>query len=70
MLPDAKNPKVNLEPEGTFTFTATGGAGDSAYELKLDLFDKVNVEVNFLGMVDVGVFVSSGTVVAYKTYFD
>ncbi|CAO2839726.1 unnamed protein product [Amaranthus hypochondriacus] len=44
MLPDAKNPKVNLEPEGTFTFTATGGAGDSAYELKLDLFDKVNVE--------------------------
>ncbi|XP_057549155.1 uncharacterized protein OsI_027940-like isoform X2 [Amaranthus tricolor] len=44
MLPDAKNPKVNLGPEGTFTFTATGGADDSAYELTLDLFDKVNVE--------------------------
>ncbi|KMT05978.1 hypothetical protein BVRB_7g164660 [Beta vulgaris subsp. vulgaris] len=44
MLPDAKNPKVNLGPEGTFTFTATGGAGDHVYELKLDLFDKVNVE--------------------------
>lgn len=43
-LPDAKNPKVNLDPEGTFTFSATGGAGDHVYELKLDLFDKVNVE--------------------------
>uniref|UniRef100_A0A803L9W4 Co-chaperone protein p23 n=1 Tax=Chenopodium quinoa TaxID=63459 RepID=A0A803L9W4_CHEQI len=45
MLPDAKNPKVNLAPEGTFTFSATGGAGDNAYELTLDLFDKVDVEV-------------------------
>ena len=53
MLPDAKNPKVNLGPEGTFTFTATGGADDSAYELTLDLFDKVNVEVNLLVMVDI-----------------
>lgn len=44
LLPDAKNPKVNLDPEGTFTFSATGGAGDNAYELKLDLFGKVNVE--------------------------
>lgn len=44
MLPDAKNPKVNLGPEGTFTFTATGGAGDNVYELKLELFDKVDVE--------------------------
>ena len=46
MLPDAKGPKVNLGPEGTFTFSATGGAGDNEYELKLDLFDKVNVEVS------------------------
>lgn len=53
MLPDAKNPKVNLGPEGTFTFTATGGAGDHVYELKLDLFDKVNVEVILIVMVDV-----------------
>ncbi|XP_021775374.1 uncharacterized protein OsI_027940-like [Chenopodium quinoa] len=44
MLPDAKNPKVNLAPEGTFTFSATGGAGDNVYELTLELFDKVNVE--------------------------
>ncbi|XP_074305547.1 uncharacterized protein OsI_027940-like [Silene latifolia] len=44
MLPDAKNPKVNLGPEGTFTFSATGGGGDLEYEIKLDLCDKVNVE--------------------------
>lgn len=44
MLPDAKNPKVNLGPEGTFSFSATGGAGNNAYELTLELFDKVDVE--------------------------
>ncbi|KAK9726298.1 hypothetical protein RND81_05G204500 [Saponaria officinalis] len=44
MLPDAKNAKVNLGPEGTFTFSATGGAENHDYELKLDLCDKVNVE--------------------------
>ncbi|KAM3735792.1 hypothetical protein ACB098_10G114200 [Castanea mollissima] len=43
-LPDAKNAKVNLEPEGVFTFSASAGAEDHLYELKLDLFDKVNVE--------------------------
>ncbi|KAL2945410.1 hypothetical protein RDABS01_006168 [Bienertia sinuspersici] len=36
--------RFNLGPEGTFTFSATGGAGDHVYELKLDLCDKVNVE--------------------------
>lgn len=44
-LPDAKDAKVNLEPEGVFNFTANAGTGNSAYELKLELFDKVNVEV-------------------------
>lgn len=44
-LPDAKNAKVNLEPEGVFSFSASAGAGDLLYELKLNLFDKVNVEV-------------------------
>ncbi|XP_009799463.1 uncharacterized protein OsI_027940-like [Nicotiana tabacum] len=43
-LPDAKNPKVNLDPEGIFTFSATAGPESYAYELKLELFDKVNVE--------------------------
>ncbi|GAB4841138.1 hypothetical protein Ancab_021882 [Ancistrocladus abbreviatus] len=43
-LPDAKNVKVNLDPEGIFTFSASAGAGNHVYELKLDLFDKVNVE--------------------------
>lgn len=45
LLPDAKDSKVNLDPEGVFTFSATAGAGDRHYELKLELLDKVNVEV-------------------------
>ncbi|KAH9730406.1 hypothetical protein KPL70_009643 [Citrus sinensis] len=43
-LPDAKNAKVNLEPEGVFSFSASAGAENHLYELKLELFDKVNVE--------------------------
>ncbi|GMH25962.1 hypothetical protein Nepgr_027805 [Nepenthes gracilis] len=43
-LPDAKNAKVNLDPEGTFAFSASAGAANHLYELKLYLFDKVNVE--------------------------
>ncbi|WCJ21344.1 Co-chaperone protein p23-1 [Euphorbia peplus] len=43
-LPDAKNAKVNLEPEGVFKFTASAGADNNSYELTLELFDKVNVE--------------------------
>ncbi|KAI5070996.1 hypothetical protein GOP47_0013247 [Adiantum capillus-veneris] len=37
-LPDAKDPKVKIEPEGKFCFSATG------YELDLDLFEKINIE--------------------------
>ncbi|XVF32757.1 hypothetical protein REPUB_Repub17cG0110700 [Reevesia pubescens] len=44
LLPDSKNAKVNLEPEGVFTFSATAGADNKLYEFKLDLHDKVNVE--------------------------
>ncbi|TYH96061.1 hypothetical protein ES332_A12G152700v1 [Gossypium tomentosum] len=44
LLPDSKNAKVNLEPEGVFNFSATAGTDNNTYELKLDLFDKVNVE--------------------------
>eukprot|EP00262_Sarcandra_glabra_P014014 TRINITY_DN39_c0_g1_i6.p1 TRINITY_DN39_c0_g1~~TRINITY_DN39_c0_g1_i6.p1 ORF type:complete len:188 (+),score=53.98 TRINITY_DN39_c0_g1_i6:132-695(+) len=43
-LPDAENVKVNLEPDGVFTFSATAGAEHHFYELKLNLHDKVNVE--------------------------
>ncbi|XP_026661318.2 uncharacterized protein OsI_027940-like [Phoenix dactylifera] len=43
-LPDAKDVKVNLEPDGIFTFSATAGAENNLYELKMDLYDKVNVE--------------------------
>ncbi|PPD91961.1 hypothetical protein GOBAR_DD11109 [Gossypium barbadense] len=44
LLPDSKNAKVNLEPEGVFTLSANAGADNNLYELKLDLYDKVNVE--------------------------
>ncbi|KAJ7972954.1 HSP20-like chaperone [Quillaja saponaria] len=44
LLADAKNAKVDLHPDGVFTFSASAGAGDNLYELKLELFDKVNVE--------------------------
>ncbi|KAK2654551.1 hypothetical protein Ddye_014407 [Dipteronia dyeriana] len=44
LLLDAKNAKVNLEPEGVFNFSASAGAENHEFELKLDLFDKVNVE--------------------------
>ena len=44
-LPDAKNPKVKIEPEGKFEFSATVGAENVVYEFELHLFDKVNVEV-------------------------
>ncbi|XP_022770920.1 uncharacterized protein OsI_027940-like [Durio zibethinus] len=44
LLPDSKNAKVNLEPEGVFTFSATAGADNNLYEVKLDLHDKVIVE--------------------------
>ncbi|CAL5433249.1 unnamed protein product [Camellia sinensis] len=44
LLPDAKNAKVKLEPDGSFIFSASAGAENHLYELKLDLFEKVNVE--------------------------
>ncbi|KAH7405555.1 hypothetical protein KP509_15G075800 [Ceratopteris richardii] len=43
-LPDAINPKVNIEPEGRFTFSATAGPENTLYELDLQFFDKINVE--------------------------
>lgn len=51
LLPDSKNAKVNLEPEGVFTLSANAGADNNLYELKLDLYDKVNVEVRFRHLV-------------------
>lgn len=44
-LPDAKDPKVKLEPEGKFVFSAVAGADNFLFEIELELFDKVNVEV-------------------------
>ncbi|CAA3028142.1 Hypothetical predicted protein [Olea europaea subsp. europaea] len=42
-LPDAKNVKLNLEPEGKFFFSATSGANNVPYEIDIDLYDKVDV---------------------------
>ncbi|KAL2642762.1 hypothetical protein R1flu_010349 [Riccia fluitans] len=41
-LPDAKNPKVKLEPQGRFVFSALA-AGGSEHELDLELFGGVDV---------------------------
>ncbi|CAM0873445.1 unnamed protein product [Alopecurus aequalis] len=42
-LPDAKDVKLNLKPDGHFNFSAQG-PDDMQYELDLELFDAVNVE--------------------------
>jgi hypothetical protein len=50
-LPDAKDAKVDLEPEGAFKFSGNAGTVGNLYELKLDLNDKVNVEVIYFHVV-------------------
>lgn len=45
LLPDAKDADVKLDPEGVFEFSAKAGPENQVYELKLELNDKVNVEV-------------------------
>lgn len=45
VLADTKDAKVNLAPEGVFSFSAT--AGQHAYDLKLELADNVNVDVSY-----------------------
>lgn len=44
-LPDAQNVNLKLEPEGKFFFSATAGAEKTPYEVDLDLYDKVDVDV-------------------------
>lgn len=44
-LPDAQDVKLKLEPEGKFYFSATAGAEKIPYEIDIDLFDKVDVNV-------------------------
>ncbi|KAJ4976861.1 hypothetical protein NE237_001967 [Protea cynaroides] len=41
-LPDAKDVKVKLEPEGRFIFSATKDS--MPYEVDIELYDKINVE--------------------------
>ena len=45
-LPDAKDVKLKLEPEGKFFFSATSGVDNVPYELDMDLYDKVDVNVS------------------------
>ncbi|KAK1436397.1 hypothetical protein QVD17_02176 [Tagetes erecta] len=42
-LPDAKDVKLKLEPEGKFYFSATSGADNIPYEIDINLYDKVDV---------------------------
>ncbi|KVH94471.1 hypothetical protein Ccrd_003467 [Cynara cardunculus var. scolymus] len=54
LLADTKDAKVNLAPEGVFTFSAT--AGTHQYDLKLELFDKVNVDESKINTGERSVF--------------
>ncbi|KAH7287825.1 hypothetical protein KP509_32G076800 [Ceratopteris richardii] len=45
-LPDAREPKVKLEPEGKFCFNAIAGPSNDVFEIELELFDKVDVEAS------------------------
>ncbi|RDX85853.1 hypothetical protein CR513_32895, partial [Mucuna pruriens] len=55
-LPDSKNAKVDLTPDGIFTFSANAGAQGHLYELKLELFDKANVEESKINVGVRGIF--------------
>lgn len=44
-LPDAQDVNLTLEPEGKLHFSATAGAEKIPYEVNIDLFDKVDVNV-------------------------
>lgn len=44
-LPDAQDVKLKLEPEGKIFFSATSGPDKIPYEVNLDLYDKVDVNV-------------------------
>ncbi|CAL9203619.1 uncharacterized protein OsI_027940-like [Musa acuminata AAA Group] len=56
-LPDAKDVKVNLEPDGIFTFFATAGTGNNTYELKMDLYDKVDKDASKINIGVRSIFV-------------
>ncbi|KAI3733084.1 hypothetical protein L1987_64301 [Smallanthus sonchifolius] len=45
-LPDAKDVKLKLEPEGKFYFSATSAADNIPYEIDIDLYDKVDVNAS------------------------
>ncbi|KAJ9560599.1 hypothetical protein OSB04_005759 [Centaurea solstitialis] len=42
-LPDAKEVKLKLEPEGKFFFSATSGSDNIPYQIDINLYDKVDV---------------------------
>ena len=44
-LPDAKDTKCEITPEGKFTYSATVGKDNTKFETELELFDKIDVEV-------------------------
>ncbi|WOK99132.1 co-chaperone protein p23-1 isoform X1 [Canna indica] len=47
-LPDAKDVKINLDPEGKFSFYATKDG--FPYEVSLELFDRINVKESKLSI--------------------
>lgn len=49
-LPDAKDVKLNLEPDGRFLFSAK--KDEIPYQVDLELFDKVNAEVHIVNLLE------------------
>ena len=44
-MPDAQDVKLKLDPEGKFCFSAVSGTEKIPYEVDIDLYDKVDINV-------------------------
>ncbi|KAJ6808180.1 uncharacterized protein M6B38_168160 [Iris pallida] len=56
LLSDAKNAKVDLQPDGVFTLSATAGTDGNTYEVKLNLHDKVNEKESKINIGERNIF--------------
>ncbi|KAK8937871.1 hypothetical protein KSP40_PGU015370 [Platanthera guangdongensis] len=56
LLADAKNVQISLEPDGIFTFSGTTGSDNNLYDVKMELYGKVDVETSKLNTGDRSIF--------------
>ena len=52
-LPNAKDVNLKLEPEGKFFFSATSGVDKIPYEINIDPYEKVDVNVGSSSIIAV-----------------